>query len=59
MFLADHNHLSNFGRGHYGEHSCESYLKSEPVVKEEMSFKEKVYGSWTHETKTDHSLWLR
>ena len=40
----DQNHLCNFGRGLYGEHSCETNLKSEPVVKEEMSFKEKVYG---------------
>ena len=26
MSLAVYNHLCNFGRGHYGEHSCEIIL---------------------------------
>ena len=29
-----------------------SYMKLGPVVQEEMSFKEKVYG-WTHDGRTD------
>ena len=33
-----------FGRGHYGEHSCEVILN---LDKEERSTKEKVYGRQT------------
>ena len=37
--------LCNFERGHHGEHT-----KFGPVVQEEMSLKEKVYGRWkTHD----------
>ena len=35
------------------EHSCENYLKFRPVVQEEMSFKEKVYGRHTEGGMTD------
>ena len=54
---AEQNHLCNFGRGHYGEHSCVITLG--PVVQEEMLFQEKVYGRRTmddaQQTKTEHN----
>ena len=42
------NCLYKFGRGHYGEHSCDTILKFGPVVKEEK----KLMDRRTH-TKVD------
>ena len=41
-YSVEQNHLCNFGRGHYGEHSF-CYFKFGPVV-QEMLFKDKVDG---------------
>ena len=41
--------LCNFGSRHLGEPSCEIFFKFEPVVQEEMSFKEKAYGCRDYE----------
>ena len=43
--------LGNFGRGHYGVHSCEIILNLDQW-QEEMSFKVKEHGS---QTKTSHN----
>ena len=36
--------LCNLGRGHYEEHSCEIISNLDPVVKDEMLFKENVHA---------------
>ena len=41
--LVEHNHLCNFERRHYGEHSCEVIWNLKPMVQNEMSSKEISY----------------
>ena len=51
--LAERNHLCNFGRGHYGKHSCEIILNLDQWLKE-MLFKENIYG-WMDRQDEDNS----
>ena len=46
LLLAERNHLCNFGRGQYGEHSCESILYLEKWFRK--TFKGKVGALRTH-----------
>ena len=54
LCLVEQNHLCNFGRGHYGEPSCEVILNLDQWFRRRCHLKKRL---WTdaRQTKTDHN----
>ena len=50
--LAEWNHSCNFGKGHYGEHSCEGIINLDQLFRR-CRLKKKLTNA--RQTKTDHN----
>ena len=50
LFSAKHNHLSQFGREHYGEHRCEIILNLDKPFRRRCCLKKK----FTQDGRTSH-----